>query len=82
MKNTSDNVRFLNVKDKIKMSLIVIENNLEASGIDLIPFPQQDGESFDIPNASMLELLIKSRFENVKITQPFTLSKLPFLQIA
>lgn len=59
-----------------------IDTNLFACGIGLPKFPEKDGEKFKIPNASIIELLIKSRFENVEIPQSYSLSEPALLQIA
>ena len=37
-----------------------IDTDLFACGIQLPVFPEKDGELFKIPNASIIELLVKS----------------------
>lgn len=76
------NAEYLEVQRDIKDSLDTIYMNLFVSGIELSVFPEEDGEKFKIPNASILELLIKSRFENIEISQPYTLSEPALLHIA
>ena len=54
--------------------LNLMDNNLLASAIALPPFPAA-GNQFQIPNGSVTELLVKSRFENVPAPPPTTLGK-------
>jgi hypothetical protein len=70
-----DNDIYSDIKNDTKARLNLIDTNLIVCGIELPDLPQRDGVNFKIPNASMIELLIKSRFENIEIPQFYTLSE-------
>ena len=53
--------------------IIDIETALSATGVELPPFPE--GKEFQIPNGSVTELLIKSRYESLE-EPPITLGEL------
>ena len=69
-------------RNDIKDSLNEIDINLLACEIELPFLPEADGERFEIPNASVIELLVKSYLENIQFSQPYTLSERTLLQSA
>ena len=68
-----DDVRALRLADELQSFTTDIQIALDATGVKLPPFPK--GEPFQIPNGSVTELLIKSRYESLG-DPPTTLSEL------
>lgn len=82
LNSVPDDTIYSIIKNDMNAGLNKIDTDLLACGIELPKFPERDGEIFKIPNASMIELLVKSRFENIEISQFYTLSEPALLQIA
>ena len=76
-----DDDRYFSMKDDIKDRLNEIDVNLIVCGVEMPTLPEIDGEIFEIPNASIIELLVKSCFENTQFPQPYTLSEPALLQV-
>ncbi|MCJ1465562.1 hypothetical protein MMC07_004180 [Pseudocyphellaria aurata] len=74
LNNIPDDDLCLYIKQMTKNCLNKIDTALIACGILLPVLPEKDGEIFEIPNASVIELLVKSRFENIEVRQPYTLN--------
>ena len=76
-----DDASYFSMKNDIQDRLNEIDVNLLACEVEMPFLPETNGEEFEIPNASIIELLVKSYSESFAVPQRYTLSELALLQV-
>ena len=76
-----DDDSYFSMKNDIKDRLNEIDVDLLACEVEVPSLPERNGETFEIPNASIIELLVRSYFGKFRFPQPYTLSELGLLQL-